>query len=53
VNYLLGQAFISNQKIKEGKEIFTNLMNDKETSQYIKDLVKSELSLLSLKEKTL
>lgn len=53
VNYLLGQAYVGNQKIKEGKEIFTNLMNDKETSQYIKDLVKSELSLLSLKEKTL
>lgn len=53
VNYLLGQAMINNQKIKEGREVFTNLMNDKETSDYIKELAKSELSLLNLKEKTL
>jgi len=53
VNYLLGQVMINNQKIKEGREIFTNLMNDKGTSDYLKELAKSELSLLNLKEKTL
>jgi TolA-binding protein len=53
VNYLLGQAMISNKKLKEGREVFTNLMNDKETSDYIKELAKSELSLLNLKERTL
>ncbi len=53
VNYLLGQVMINNQKIKEGREIFTSLMNDKGTSDYIKELAKSELSLLNLKEKTL
>jgi TolA-binding protein len=53
VNYLLGQAMINNQKMKEGREVFTNLMNDKETSDYIKELAKSELSLMNLKEKTL
>ncbi|MFA6238979.1 MAG: tetratricopeptide repeat protein [Bacteriovorax sp.] len=53
VNYLLGQAMINNQKVKEGKEVFTNLMNDKDTSDYIKELAKSELSLLNLKERTL
>lgn len=53
VNYLLGQAMITNQKIKEGREVFTNLMNDKDTSDYIKELAKSELSLLNLKERTL
>jgi hypothetical protein len=53
VNYLLGQALVNNQKIKEGREIFTSLMNDKETSDYIKELAKSELSLLNLKEKTI
>lgn len=53
VNYLLGQAMISNQKVKEGKEVFTSLMNDKDTSDYIKELAKSELSLLNLKERTL
>ncbi|MGZ3786878.1 MAG: tetratricopeptide repeat protein [Bacteriovorax sp.] len=53
VNYLLGQAMISNQKIKEGRDVFTSLMNDANTSDYIKELAKSELSLLNLKEKTL
>lgn len=53
VNYLLGQAMVNNQKVKEGKEIFTSLMNDKDASDYIKELAKSELSLLNLKERTL
>ena len=53
VSYLLGQAMVTNQKIKEGREIFTGLVNDKETSEYIRDLAKSELSLLNIKEKTL
>lgn len=53
VNYLLGQAMVINQKVKEGRDVFTSLMNDKDTSDYIKELAKSELSLLNLKEKTL
>jgi hypothetical protein len=44
---------VTNQKVKEGREIFTGLVNDKETSEYIRDLAKSELSLLNIKEKTL
>lgn len=53
VNYLWGQALVVNQKTKEGKEVFTNLMNDNDVSDYIKELAKSELSLLNIKEKTL
>lgn len=53
VNYLLGQAMIANQKIKEGREIFNALVNDKSTSDYLKELAKSELGLLNLKERTL
>lgn len=53
VNYLLGQALIANQKIKEGREVFNSLVNDQATSDYIKELVKSELGLLNLKERTL
>jgi TolA-binding protein len=53
VNYLLGQAMVNNQKLKEGREVFTSLMNDKDTSDYIKELAKSELSLLNLKDRTL
>jgi hypothetical protein len=39
--------------VKEGRDVFTKLMNDKDTSDYIKELAKSELSLLNLKERTL
>ena len=53
VNYLLGQALIANQKVKEGREVFNALVNDQGTSDYIKELVKSELGLLNLKEKIL
>jgi TolA-binding protein len=53
VNYVLGQALVANQKVKEGREIFTNLVNDTTTSQYLKELAKSELSLMNLKDRTL
>jgi len=53
VSYLQGLALIQNQKIKEGKELLNNLVNDKNVSDYIKELAKSELSLINIKEKTL
>lgn len=53
VNYILGQAMVANQKVKEGREVFTNLVNDKTTSDYLKELAKSELGLLNLKDRTL
>ena len=53
VNYLIGQSLVMNEKIKEGRDVFTSLINDKESSDYIKELAKSELSLLNLKEKIL
>ena len=53
INYILGQALVQNEKIKEAREILTNLVNDKETSDYLKELAKSELGLLNLKDRTL
>ena len=53
VNYILGQALVANQKVKEGREIFTSLVNDTTTSPYLKELAKSELSLMNLKDRTL
>lgn len=53
INYILGQALVTNKKVKEGREIFTNLINDKSTSDYLKELAKSELGLLNLKERAL
>ncbi len=53
VNYILGQALVQNEKVKEAREVLTNLVNDKETSDYLKELAKSELGLLNLKDRTL
>lgn len=53
VSFLLGQVMVQNKKIKEGKEIFSNLINDKDVSDYIKELAKSELGLINIREKTL
>ena len=53
MQYLSGQILLGNNKIDEAKQVFNNLLNDKESSNYIKELVKSELTLLKLKEKTL
>jgi TolA-binding protein len=53
VNLILGQAYIQSKKTKEGKELLGSLVNDTTVSDYIKELAKSELSLLNLKEQTL
>lgn len=53
LSYLLGQAMLKNEKVTEAREVFTKLINDGEVSEYIKELAKSELGLLNLKEKTL
>ena len=53
VSYILGQALVANQKVKEGREVFTALVNDKGISDYLRELAKSELGLLNLKERTL
>ena len=53
INYILGQLMVANQKVKEGREVFTALVNDATTSDYLKELAKSELGLLNLKERTL
>lgn len=53
LKYLLGVALVSNRKMDEGKQIFKNLLDDNKTAEYIKELVRTELSTLKIKEKTL
>lgn len=53
VNYILGQSLVANQKVKEGRDIFIALVNDKSTSDYLKELAKSELGLMNLKDRNL
>jgi hypothetical protein len=53
VKYLLGLSFIKNKKEKKGKNLFQKILGDQTIPNTIKELVKSELSLLRIKEKTI
>ncbi|MCB9060058.1 MAG: hypothetical protein H6622_00880 [Halobacteriovoraceae bacterium] len=51
LNYLLGVTYIRNKKDEEGKKLFNNLLENASTSSYIKEMVKSEIGLMKIKEK--
>jgi hypothetical protein len=53
LNYLLAVSLLKNKKSNEGKDILKKLIGDKSVSDYIKEMAKSELSLLKIKERTL
>lgn len=53
LSFLLAVSLLKNQKIDEGKKVFTKILEDAEVSGYIKEMAKSELSLLKIKERTL
>ncbi len=53
VNYLLGLSFIKNKKNTEARKVLEELVRDNDVSSYVKELARSELSLLNIKEKTL
>jgi hypothetical protein len=52
-SYLLGMAYLENKKESEGKSLLEKMLDDKEIPSHIKELVKTELSLLKIKERTL
>jgi len=52
-SYLLGMAYLENKKESEGKNLLEKMLDDKEIPGHIKELVKTELSLLKMKERTL
>lgn len=53
VNYLLGMAFAKNKKLPEAKKLFEGILNDQQTPETIKEMVRSELSLMAIKERTI
>ncbi|CBW27704.1 hypothetical protein BMS_2934 [Halobacteriovorax marinus SJ] len=53
VNYLLGLALLNNKKNDEGKEILEKLISEDGIDEHIKNLARSELSMLKIKERTL
>ncbi|PIR30482.1 MAG: hypothetical protein COV38_05385 [Bdellovibrionales bacterium CG11_big_fil_rev_8_21_14_0_20_38_13] len=53
LGFLLGTAMIENAKVDQGVKIFNDMLSDGKVSDTIKDMIKSELSLLKIKERTL
>jgi len=53
LNYLLALSLINNKKSAEGKKILTSLLKDSKVNDYLKELVRTELSFLKIKERTL
>ena len=53
MNYLYGMALISNMKFEEGKSYFEKMLSDGAVEGPIKELIRSELTMLTIKEKSL
>lgn len=53
MNYLYGMALISNMKFEEGKVYFQKMLSDDAVEGPIKELIRSELTMLTIKEKSL
>ncbi len=53
INYLLGLSLLNNKKDDEGKKILEALISNDGVDEHIKNLARSELSMLKIKNKTL
>lgn len=53
INYLLGMSLARNNKPAEAKVLFEKILQDQEVPGSIKELVRSELSLMAIKERTI
>jgi len=53
VNYINGLTLIRNKKIDKGTKVFNEILNDKDVSEHIKELTRSELSLQKIRSKTI
>ncbi|EQC44820.1 tetratricopeptide repeat protein [Bacteriovorax sp. Seq25_V] len=53
IKFLLGRENLRLRKFDEGEKILTDLMNSTSVESYIKEMARSELTLLNLKKRTL
>ncbi|MCK5072382.1 MAG: hypothetical protein KAQ98_03085 [Bacteriovoracaceae bacterium] len=53
LNYLYAVTLVSSDRVNEGKKILETLVSGTEVANYIKELARSELSLLKIKDRTL
>ena len=50
VRYLLGKAYAKNMKSSKAKNIFNGIIQDGNSSENIKELVRSEMTIMELKK---
>ena len=53
VRYLYGRHLIKTNKSEAGKKFLTELVNDEKAEAYIKEMAKSELTLLNLRNRSI
>lgn len=53
IQYLYGTTMLLNDKVDQAKEVFTKIIDDKDITPAIKEMARSELSLLKIKARTL
>ena len=53
IKYVLGVAYVDENLMQKGKDIFNELVEGENISSYIKELARSEISLINIKSKTL
>ncbi|MEK6626659.1 MAG: hypothetical protein AABY86_16950, partial [Bdellovibrionota bacterium] len=53
LDYLMALSLLGGNRVDEGRTILNGLLQDESVSEYIKEMARSELSLLKLKEKTI
>ncbi len=53
LDYLLGLSLINNKKEKEGEEVLKNILTYKGLPNHLRELVKSELTLLKINNRTI
>gem|GEM_PF-458224 len=53
LDYLVALTLLHQDRVEEGKAMLNQLLKDESVSSYIKEMVRSELSLIKLKEKSI
>ncbi|MBI2522152.1 MAG: hypothetical protein HYV97_17165 [Bdellovibrio sp.] len=53
LDYLMALSLLGGNRVDEGRAILNGLLQDESVSEYIKEMARSELSLLKIKEKTI
>lgn len=53
ISYIYGLSLVKSERVNEGKDVLTTLMNDKSSPSHIKEMCRSELTSLELSNRKL